>query len=662
MEDVPSYVKAPAAGRVKNKAPAKIQITAEQLLREAWERKESGPPALPKLQITDKHELLEYQREERKTFETRIVRNREHTPLWIRYAKWEEDQGEITRARSVWERAIDNDYRNQMIWQAYAEMEMRGGFINHARNVFDRAVGLLPRVDNLWTKYAHMEEVLGQIDLSRLVYHRWLKWLPAENAYLSLIRFELRHGSRQAAREAYAMLVEAHPSAYTFAKMAKFEERFGEFAHARAVYERGAEVLVARELTAAYFIGFARFEERRKEVERTRVIYQFALKQLEGNEKAEVERAFVKFEKGTGDRDMLDQVVVERGRQKLLQQVEQDEYNYDAWFDLIALEERSSEKERVEKCYEMALSKRPLAETKNGWRKYVYLWISYATWMELNCGDTKKATSIYRRCIKAIPGGHKKFSFGKVWVLYAQALIRDGNISSARQVFGSAIGVLKQKESVYRAYVELEKGLGEIGRVRRVYEKWLENVPKNGEIFLEYAELERALDEPERAWGVLELGRSIEGVSHSEEIWDMSIDVGREVGKASDELFERYVRIVSKAKAWIVWAKEVEERGGKIWEVRKVYERGEGTLRGGVMQGMVEIEEVKVLVSQWLEWEEETGGETEEVEKLMPRKTKKRRRIDGKWEDVWEDSLVQIGGSGGKSKLLQAAKKWKTKV
>ncbi len=44
---------------------------------------------------------------------------------WLKYSKWEESQGEIQRARSVYERALDVDHRNPTLWLRYAEMEMR---------------------------------------------------------------------------------------------------------------------------------------------------------------------------------------------------------------------------------------------------------------------------------------------------------------------------------------------------------------------------------------------------------------------------------------------------------------------------------------------------------------------------------------------------------
>ena len=65
--------------------------------------------------------------------------------------------------RSVFERALDVDYRNQTLWLKYAEMEMKNKFINHARNVWDRAVTLHPRVDAFWFKYSYMEEMVQNL-------------------------------------------------------------------------------------------------------------------------------------------------------------------------------------------------------------------------------------------------------------------------------------------------------------------------------------------------------------------------------------------------------------------------------------------------------------------------------------------------------------------
>lgn len=56
----------PSNLQVKNKAPAEVQITAEQLLREAKERELELLPPPPKQKITDKEELNDYKLRKRK--------------------------------------------------------------------------------------------------------------------------------------------------------------------------------------------------------------------------------------------------------------------------------------------------------------------------------------------------------------------------------------------------------------------------------------------------------------------------------------------------------------------------------------------------------------------------------------------------------------------
>lgn len=56
----------------------------------------------------------------------------------------------LFRARSIYERALDVDYRNITLWLKYAEMEMKNRQVNHARNIWDRAITTLPRVNQFW--------------------------------------------------------------------------------------------------------------------------------------------------------------------------------------------------------------------------------------------------------------------------------------------------------------------------------------------------------------------------------------------------------------------------------------------------------------------------------------------------------------------------------
>lgn len=256
----------PKVAKVKNKAPAEIQITAEQLLREAKERDLEIVPPPPKQKISDPEELADYRLRKRKAFEDNIRKNRIVVGNWLKYAKWEESQGEIQRARSVYERALDVDHRNPTFWLRYAEMEMRCRQVNHARNLWDRAITIMPRVSQFWYKYTYMEEMLGNIAGCRQVFERWMEWHPDEQAWQTFINFELRYKEVDRARSIYERLVYTHPDVKHWIKFARFEERHGFIRSARKVYERGVEFYGEEYMDEKLFIAFAKFEENQREV------------------------------------------------------------------------------------------------------------------------------------------------------------------------------------------------------------------------------------------------------------------------------------------------------------------------------------------------------------------------------------------------------------
>jgi hypothetical protein len=57
--------------------------------------------------------------------------------------------------------------------------------------------------------------------------------------------------------------------------------------------------------------------------------------------------------------------------------------NYDIWFDYARLEENASDIEKVREIYERAIAQVPPTQEKRFWRRYIYLWINYALYEEL---------------------------------------------------------------------------------------------------------------------------------------------------------------------------------------------------------------------------------------------------------------------------------------
>jgi len=97
--------------RVKNKAPAEIQITAEQLIREASDR---GDPLFNMSKPKISEETEEQVQSRRKGFEDALRRNRNGIGTWLKYAVYEERRLELARARSIYERTLEVEPR--MCW------------------------------------------------------------------------------------------------------------------------------------------------------------------------------------------------------------------------------------------------------------------------------------------------------------------------------------------------------------------------------------------------------------------------------------------------------------------------------------------------------------------------------------------------------------------
>jgi crooked neck len=538
--------------KVKNKAASAIQISAEQLLREAVDRQDPGLQA-PTQRFADLEELHEFQGRKRKEFEDYVRRNRVNMNNWMRYAQWELEQKEFKRARSVFERALDVDATSVTLWIRYIEAEMKSRNINHARNLLDRAVTILPRIDKLWYKYVYMEEMLGNIPGTRQIFERWMSWEPDEAAWNSYIKLEKRYGEFQRAREIFQRFTFVHPEPRNWIKWAKFEEEFGTSDLVREVYGTAVESLGDEFMDERLFIAYARFEAKLKEYERARAIYKYALDHMARSKSMALHKAYTTFEKQFGDREGVEDVILSKRRVQYEEQVKENPKNYDAWFDYARLEEVSGDFDRVRDVYERAIAQIPPTQEKRHWRRYIYLWIFYAVWEEMESKDISRARQIYQECLKLIP--HKKFTFAKIWLLKAHFEIRQQQLSAARKTLGQAIGMCP-KDKLFKGYVELEIKLFEFVRCRTLYEKHIEWNPANCQAWIKFAELERGLDDLERARAIFELAVSQPVLDMPELLWKAYIDFEEEEGEyeRTRRLYERLLEKTDHVKVWISYA------------------------------------------------------------------------------------------------------------
>ncbi|KAJ5098922.1 Pre-mRNA-splicing factor clf1 [Penicillium argentinense] len=680
--------------RVKNKAAAPVQISAEQLLREAVDRQEPGLQA-PTQKFADLEELHEYQGRKRKEFEDYVRRNRINMNNWMRYAAWELEQKEFRRARSIFERALDVDATSVVLWIRYIESEMKEKNINHARNLLDRAVTILPRVDKLWFKYVYMEETIGNLPGTRQVFERWMSWEPEESAWFAYIKLEQRYGEFDRARNIYQRFTVVHPDPKNWIRWARFEEENGTSDLVREVFDAAVDTLGMDFADEKIFIAYAKFETKLQEFERARAIYKISLDNLPRSKAMKLHQSYTAFEKQFGDQDGVEDVVLSKRRVHYEEQLKENQRNYDIWFDYVRLEEATGDVERTRDVYERAIAQVPPSQEKRHWRRYIYLWIFYAAYEEMEAKDTNRTRQVYQELIKLIP--HKKFTFAKVWLLKAQFEIRMMDLDAARKTLGTAIGMCP-KDKLFRGYIDLERKLFEFVRCRKLYEKWIEWNPENCHSFIGYAELERGLDDQDRARGIYEIAVTQPTLDMPELVWRSYIEFEEEEGEYERvrALYERLLQKTSHVKVWTAYAKfeisvgqdddeedeETEEQKPATEDAknrtRAIFERAHKDFKDKGLKEEVSIckalerfngkqelihgQRVELL-NAWRSFEHAHGSpdDIDKIEKQMPRRVKKRRKLE---DDRYEEYMDYMFPADDKSaanlsKLLEKAHAWK---
>lgn len=539
------------------------QISAEQILKEVYERRKVVKPST-EVDILDLEELNEYQRRKRTEYETYLKRNRLDIGQWMRYAQFEIEQRDIRRARSVFERALLINKIHIPLWIRYIDAELKLKYINHARNLLDRAITTLPRVDKLWYKYVLMEETLGHLDIVRDLFTKWISLEPASNAWDSFIDFEIRQLSWENVRQVYGKYVMVHPQSGTWLKWVNFESLYGDSNTTRRTYSLGIDTLVSFQNNIydsdaiELVLSFANWEASKQEFARCRALYKISTERWPQNET--IRNHMVDFEKKFGNIDSTEQSVIHRRRRRYEDKLATEPRNFDTWWLYLDLMKENFEHEMLHAFEKSVKESLPYDNGKTmAWRQYIYLWIRYLAYVELELLEISLCRSLYERLVNEfIP--HKKFTFSKIWFMYAKFEIRQGNIGVARKILGKSIGMCPKRKT-FKNYIEMEIKMKDFDRVRKLYEKFLEYQPTNLETWIRYAETEENLGDEARSRGIYEIALDNNFSHFSQEskaiLMERYIEFesdAEEYGKAR-ALFERYLKVSKNSpKVWVKYA------------------------------------------------------------------------------------------------------------
>ncbi|OEH75929.1 crooked neck family 1 protein isoform 2 [Cyclospora cayetanensis] len=548
---------------VKNKMPAPVQITAEQLLREAVDRQLDDALAhKPQQRIVDEEELNEYRLNKRKEFEDTLRRQRHHIGTWIKYAEWEAAQKEFRRARSVFERALLVDYQNVSLWLKYIEMEAKNKFVMSCRNLY-------------------------------------LSNRPAQESFLRFCKFEERHKNVPRARAGFEKAIELLPEdmldEHFYMKFAAFEERHHEQARAKAIYEAALQRVPRGKAEELYnkYVAFQKQFGDREGLEETvlskrRFVYEEALHKNKCNYDGWID--YIRLEESTGNiertRNVYERAVA--NTPPILEKRYWTRYIY-IWISYALFEELvAKDVDRCRAVYEKALEAVP-----HKLFSFAKLWTLFVAF-EIRQLNLERARKIFGMAIA-------KCGKEKIFQAYSQLELRLGNIDRCRQIHAKFIETYPLNPRAWINMIELE-------------------------ILAEETERARALCELAVSMEQMEMPELVNADTQlcSRRIWKTYIDMEVNWG-AFDRARALYERLLDKTQhvnafkgyATFEWKKaEQKDRS------RQVLNRGLDVCKTNGWD-----EERAALLEHWLALEREGGDAQaiQRVFRLLPKKIKKRK-------------------------------------
>ena len=229
------------------------------------------------------------------------------------------------------------------------------------------------------------------------------------------------------------------------------------------------------------------------------------------------------------------------------------------------------------------------------------------------------------------------------------------------------------KPALLRGYIDLELRLGEVDRVRKLYDKSLGLDPGRVDTWLRYASLEKSLGEDERARALYELAIAQPSLDAPELLWKGYIDSEIEGGEtaAARALYSRLLARTQHVKVWLSAAALEAGVVGDADAARAMYAAAYAHFRGLGEEG----KESRALIAEtWAGFESALrddavshGGDVAKAEALvaaatarLPSRVVRRRELPGggaeEYADfLFPDDVVKPAGV----KLLELAQRWK---
>jgi pre-mRNA-splicing factor SYF1 len=248
------------------------------------------------------------------TVDIKLASGKPHT-LWVSFARFYEDNGQLPETRIIFEKAVKVPYKNvddlASVWCEFCEMEIRHEYYDRALQVIQKATAMPSRkaayhddselVQNrvfrslkLWSMYADLEESLGTFQSTKAVYQRILDLhIATPQVIMNYAIFLEEHNYFEEAFKAYergvAMFRWPHVFDLWNTYLTKFISRYGgqKLERIRDLFEQCLSNCPPKFAKSLYLL-YAKVEEEHGLARHAMAVYDRATTAVEPSEQFEV--------------------------------------------------------------------------------------------------------------------------------------------------------------------------------------------------------------------------------------------------------------------------------------------------------------------------------------------------------------------------------------
>jgi pre-mRNA-splicing factor SYF1 len=254
------------------------------------------------------------------TVDIKLASGKPHT-LWVSFARFYEDNGQLPETRIIFEKAVKVPYKNvddlASVWCEFCEMEIRHEYYDRALQVIQKATAMPSRkaayhddselVQNrvfrslkLWSMYADLEESLGTFQSTKAVYQRILDLhIATPQVIMNYAIFLEEHNYFEEAFKAYergvAMFRWPHVFDLWNTYLTKFISRYGgqKLERIRDLFEQCLSNCPPKFAKSLYLL-YAKVEEEHGLARHAMAVYDRATTAVEPSEQFEMFNIYIK--------------------------------------------------------------------------------------------------------------------------------------------------------------------------------------------------------------------------------------------------------------------------------------------------------------------------------------------------------------------------------